>query len=69
MSKTSRESDGTVRALRTQGVAHSIGISERAAQRLIATGELPSIKLGKIRLVRIEAIDKFLASRESGAES
>lgn len=52
-------------AVRTPDVARILNISQRSAQRLISTGELPSLRVGGIRLVRLKAVEKFLASRES----
>ncbi len=56
-------------AFRTKSAAAFSDISERTIQRLVASGELASVRVGKIRLIRKEALEKFLASRESGGES
>ncbi len=47
--------------------AYVADISERTVQRYVASGELPSVRLGKIRLIRREALENFLAAHESGA--
>jgi excisionase family DNA binding protein len=56
-------------ALRTPEAALASGISERTIQRLIKSRELPSVRIGKIRLIRKESLDKFLASREEASAS
>jgi hypothetical protein len=55
-------------AVRTPGLGRILNISTRAAQRLISTGAIPSLRIGGIRLIRIGAVEKFLASRESSSE-
>jgi excisionase family DNA binding protein len=57
----------SVMALRTPGVAKALNISERSAQRLIATKALPSFRLGRMRLVRRSAIEQFMLAREQAA--
>ncbi len=51
-------------ALRTPDAARAIGVSVRQLQRLIASRELPSLRIGKIRLIRREALEKFVARLE-----
>jgi len=51
-------------ALRTPDAARAIGVSVRQLQRLIASRELPSLRIGKIRLIRREALEKFVAGLE-----
>ncbi len=55
----------TVRALSIKSVADKLGVSERYIATLIASGSLPSLKLGRRRLVRETALLAFLAQRES----
>ncbi len=54
--------------LPVRDAARAIGISERYAWELIASGELPALRLGRRRLVRVESISKFLAAREAETE-
>jgi excisionase family DNA binding protein len=51
-------------AYRTPGAALASDMSERTIQRLIKSRELPSVRVGKIRLVRRKALEEFLAHRE-----
>jgi excisionase family DNA binding protein len=59
--------DGAALALRTPAAARASGMSERTIQRLIASRALPSVRVGKIRLVRRKSLEAFLASRENVA--
>ena len=58
--------------LRAGEIARLMGISERTVRRLIASDELPSVKLGGARLVPVEALEKLLSppdqTREETAE-
>ncbi len=54
-------------AVSIQAVAEQLAISSRTVARLIATGDLPSFKIGRRRLVRIEALRAWLAGRETVA--
>ena len=67
MSTKSKDTNGEKVSYRTPMAAYVADISERTVQRYVASGELPSVRLGKIRLIRREALEKFLAARESGA--
>jgi excisionase family DNA binding protein len=48
------------RAFRTTEVAELLSISEREVRELVMSGDLDSIRLGRIRLVPLSAIDAFL---------
>jgi excisionase family DNA binding protein len=56
------------RAYRTPEVAELLSLSDSEVRELVASGELESIKVGRIRLVPLSAIDRFierkLAERE-----
>jgi excisionase family DNA binding protein len=52
-------------AYRVDAAAAALGLSERETKRLIASGELGSIKIGRIRLVPRDAIAMFLAPRSA----
>jgi excisionase family DNA binding protein len=54
-------------AFRTPDAASASGMSERTIQRLIKSRELPSVRVGKIRLIRKIALEQFLARREDVA--
>ena len=44
--------------------AERLRIGKRTAERLIATGEIPSVKIGKRRLVSQDALDRYLRVAE-----
>ena len=46
-------------------VIAALGLSRPTVYNLINSGELPSLKVGKRRLIRAEALDRFLADREA----
>jgi excisionase family DNA binding protein len=50
-------------AYRLDEAAAQLGVSRREVQRLIAAGELRSVKAGRVRLVPRDAIAEFLARR------
>jgi excisionase family DNA binding protein len=52
---------------RTSMAAAVIGVCERTVRKLITEGELPSIKVGGVRLIRRSAIEKFLFDREKAS--
>jgi excisionase family DNA binding protein len=54
-------------AYRTPEAAEVAGVSIRVLQRWIASGELASIRISRIRLVRRQALEAFLTSRESSS--
>lgn len=56
--------DPGANAFRTPGAAAFSGMSERTIQRLVASRELPSVRVGKIRLIRRSALEDFLARKE-----
>lgn len=51
------------RALRVEEAAEALGIPRTKCFELIASGELPSIKFGRLRRVPVEALDVLIASR------
>lgn len=48
------------RAYRTPEAAEALSLSVRETERLIATGELESIRVGRVRLVPASALDAFV---------
>lgn len=54
--------------LLTKGTAaRALGVSERTIDTLIRSGDLRSVKVGKRRLVPVQALDKYVADLERGA--
>jgi excisionase family DNA binding protein len=51
--------------LSTADVARYLGISERFAKNLIYSGSLPSLKVGRLRRVRRDDLDRWI-DRQSG---
>lgn len=49
-------------------VAEQLAVSARTIHRLIASGELPSFKIGRRRLVRVAALRSWLAGQEKVSE-
>jgi excisionase family DNA binding protein len=43
--------------------ATTLGLSVRSIHTLIATGELPAVRVGGRVLIRVDALEAFLASR------
>ena len=66
MNKKAAESEPL--AYRTPEAARLSGMSERTIKKLIKSRELPSLRVGKIRLIRKKALETFLTSREGVAE-
>lgn len=58
------ETPTTRLALAVDEVAEALGVSARTVERLIASGELPSKKLGRRRLVAVAALERFLADTD-----
>ena len=50
------------KSLTVPEVAWSLGVSVRTIEYLVSTGELPSVKLGRRRLISSAALDEFLIS-------
>jgi excisionase family DNA binding protein len=58
--------------LRPEEAADAIGVSRAKAYMLIASGELPAIKVGKVLRVPVEALREWIArqiAEQRGAES
>jgi excisionase family DNA binding protein len=49
--------------LAVPAAAKAVGVSSRTIQKFITTGELPSVQLGKRRLIRRVDLEAFIASR------
>lgn len=50
-------------ALSVGEAAQAIGLSEREVWRRIADGALPVVRIGRRTLIRVAALDAFLAAR------
>lgn len=46
-------------------VCISLGLSRTAVYDLIGSGKLPTLKIGKRRLIRPEALERYIASLET----
>lgn len=55
----------SIDALDIKSAARRISVSSRTVNRLITTGELKSIKLGRRRLVRVHALRDYLDALEA----
>lgn len=54
-------------ALRMDEAGRRLGLSEREVQRQVLKGTLKSVKVGRVRLIPLSALDEFLeAQRGSG---
>jgi excisionase family DNA binding protein len=51
-------------ALSVEQAAHAVGLGRTKVYELLASGELPSVKVGKRRLVRVEALQRLLVAWE-----
>jgi excisionase family DNA binding protein len=67
MAKKPRVTDPNAVALRIPGIAQALTCSNRAAERLIQTGQLKSFRVGRMRLVRRKTLEEFCATREQAA--
>lgn len=52
-------------ALSILNAASAIDVSRRQVENYVATGALPSFKLGRRRLVRVRDLEKFIAGDRS----
>lgn len=55
------------KAFSVEEASKASGISRTKLYEFISSGELPSVKLGKRRLIRPEALDAWLVSKERQA--
>ena len=66
MTATSDRSPGEPRlAFGVQEVADALGVSRELVKHMIRTGELPSVKLGRRRLISRKALERFLAGDDT----
>jgi excisionase family DNA binding protein len=50
-------------------LAERLGLSRRTIHRILARGELPSLQIGRRRLVRLSDVRHWLAGREVATSS
>jgi excisionase family DNA binding protein len=50
--------------VKPEDASHLLGVSRATVYRLIATGELPSLRVGSDRRVSVETLRRWLAERE-----
>ena len=66
LTATSDRSPGEPRlAFGVQEVADALGVSRELVKHMIRTGELPSVKLGRRRLISRTALERFLAGEDA----
>jgi len=58
-----RETIASTLALRPREAAAAIGVSLSTLDRLTKAGEIPVVKLGRVRLYELVALEEFLKSR------
>jgi excisionase family DNA binding protein len=51
-------------AFGVQEVADALGVSRELVKHMIRTGQLPSVKLGRRRLISRTALERFLAGSD-----
>jgi excisionase family DNA binding protein len=52
-------------AFGVQEVADALGVSRELVKHMIRTGQLPSVKLGRRRLISRKALERFLAGGDA----
>ena len=55
----------TSNALRMDEAGRRLGLSEREVQRQVLKGTLRSVKVGRVRLIPLSALDEFLAAQRA----
>ncbi len=52
-------------AFGVQEVADALGVSRELVKQMIRTGQLPSVKLGRRRLISRKTLERFLAGEDA----
>jgi excisionase family DNA binding protein len=60
-----QSSDEPRLAFGVQEVADALGVSRELVKQMIRTGKLPSVKLGRRRLISRKALERFLAGGDA----
>ncbi len=63
-----REPLAATLALRPRDAAAAIGVSPSTLERLTKAGEIPVVKLGRVRLYELSVLESFLKSRRAAGE-
>jgi excisionase family DNA binding protein len=58
---TRQQEPGPVRAVPVEEAGRQLGISGRHAWRLVMSGELASIRIGRLRRVTVAALEAYLS--------
>ncbi|MPZ99498.1 MAG: helix-turn-helix domain-containing protein [Dehalococcoidia bacterium] len=61
------EHDDARLALSVEEAAERAGVSRAFLYPYVLSGELPSLLIGRRRLVRVETLDRWLAARETAS--
>lgn len=59
------QSDIEAALIGINNLAERLGLSRRTVHRILARGELPSIRIGRRRLVRLSELRRWLAGYEA----
>jgi excisionase family DNA binding protein len=60
--------DNPPRFMRAYDVIRETGMGKTKVYDLLASGELPSIQIGKVRLIAVEDFEHFIAERRGPAK-
>jgi excisionase family DNA binding protein len=63
--ETARTTAPQSNALRMDEAGRRLGLSEREVQRQVLKGTLRSVKVGRVRLIPLSALDEFLATQRA----
>ena len=58
----------TSNALRMDEAGRRLGLSEREVQRQVLKGALRSVKVGRVRLIPLSALDEFLQTQRASCQ-
>ena len=59
--------DAPVRLIGEAEVARCLSVSARTVRRLVATGDLPSVLIGRARRVHVDDVDAYISKRKGAA--
>ena len=60
---------GKVLAYRTRDAAAALGVSERTLQALVASGEIPHVRIGRAVLFPVRELADWLTARTTGGNA
>ena len=61
--------DPTLVALTVEEAARRLGVGRTTMYALVASGEVPSVTIGRLRRVPAEALKEYIAARAQAADS